>query len=53
LAISRPRAVDYIQVVGLIGFACGCGAFQAFLRRFFGDFGRFWTDFSGLRPKTD
>ena len=33
-------------MVGLIGFACGCEAFQAFLRRFSGDFGRFWTDFA-------
>jgi hypothetical protein len=29
-------AVDYIQVVGLVGFACGRGPFQAFLRRFLG-----------------
>jgi hypothetical protein len=35
-------------MVGLIGFACGRGAFQAFLRRFSGDFGRFWTDFAGF-----
>ena len=32
LAFPGPRAVDYIQMVGLIGFAYGRGAFQVFLR---------------------
>jgi hypothetical protein len=36
LAIPRPRAVYYIQVMGLIGFACGREVFQAFLMRFSG-----------------
>jgi hypothetical protein len=34
-------AVDYIQAVGVVGFACGRGVFQAFLRRFERDFDHF------------
>jgi hypothetical protein len=34
--LSGPRAVDYIQMVGLIGFACGRGALQGFIKRFSG-----------------
>ena len=54
LATPGPRAVDYTHMVGLIGFACGRGAFHAFLKRFSGvsdailpDFARFYR-FRGL-----